>query len=245
MKATGKSASENHTSYAADVHWAHKDAPHFSLSRTLTLLVCKLLNTVPCSSNNLLTLIWIFLQQCDGFSGWGRLLISPVCAAKALNRHMDTHTDRDTQNPSNPLCTLVTADWQTSPFLTDGPLLVNQRSVAREQRMPCSNGGQSVGVCQWQGGVEVGCLCACVCLCVWSRREASEICVRQVHSMHRYYHTQINSQRERHGNGHRGHFHMQMCSSTNTQALKINQSIDHLHPSMKHSYKFATERCIQ
>lgn len=102
---------------------------------------------------------------------------------------MDTHTDRDTQNPSNPLCTLVTADWQTSPILTDGPLLVNQRSVAREQRMPCSNGAN-----QWArvsdkgvGGVEVGCLCVCLCVC--SRREASEICVRQVHSMHRYYHT--------------------------------------------------------
>lgn len=29
----------------------------------------------------------------------------------------------------------------------------------------------------------------CVCVCVCSRSEASEICVRQVHSRHRYYHT--------------------------------------------------------
>lgn len=77
---------------------------------------------------------------------------------------MDTHTDRDTQNPSNPLCTLVTADWQTSPILTDGPLLVNQRSVAREQRMPCSNGANQWARVSDKGGVEVGCLCVFVCL---------------------------------------------------------------------------------
>lgn len=155
------------------------------------------------------------------------MLISSVCAATCYMqtqslRHMDTHTDRDTQNPSNPLCTLVTADWQTSPILTDGPLLVNQRSVAREQRMPCSNGANQWARVSDKGGVEVGCLCVCLCVC--SRRDTSEICVRQVHSMHRYYHTQINTQRERHGNGHRGPFRMQMCSSTNTGPQ--NQSVD-------------------
>lgn len=111
---------------------------------------------------------------------------------------MIIHTHTYTHAQGSLLCTLVTAHGQTSPFLTEGSLLVNQYSVAREQLMHCFNRGQSVGMCQCQGGGGGWrqCVSPCVSLCVFVCRRTNEIYVRQVHSIHRYCHTQINT----HGN---------------------------------------------
>ena len=62
-------------------------------------------------------------------------------------------------------------------------------SVTRGRRVVGGGMGVCVCVCLCM------CVCVCVCVCVCSRREASEICVRQVHSRHRYYHTHKYTQR--------------------------------------------------
>lgn len=69
----------------------------------------------------------------------------PVRGVKRKHAHTQ-RTDR--WSPGGPLCTLVTAEEKTGPFLTESPLLVRRRSVAREQCMPCFSGGQSVDVCR-------------------------------------------------------------------------------------------------
>ena len=136
MKATGKwAASGNAREYAPALprtHFAYVQTAKFGSSHTTCSLRCEYF----CGSAMALAL------------ADGRCCCYLLRYSERLEARTHAHRYGRRDNPGGPLCTLVTAEWKTSPFLTESPLLVNQRSVAREQRMPCFNGGQSVGVCQ-------------------------------------------------------------------------------------------------